>query len=162
MSNVTLTALLLATAGAGLAGGGILGTPVEANSSSCAGVPSAGVPSASRPLVFIHVPKCGGTSVHTLLWQIAQYHQVDEQLFCDSLDLPRQLYQDKSTVEPVANCAIVVGHLAYGLVDGYAELQPAARYVTLVRDPIERTVSLYNYAISHPEHFQHRCHPWFL
>ena len=159
MSSVTLTALcLLAAAGAGLAGGGVWGETVEANSSSCDGT----APSASRPLVFIHVPKCGGTSVHTLLWQIAQYHQVDEQLFCDSLDLPRQLYQDKSTVEPVVSCAIVVGHLAYGLADGYAQMQPAARYVTLVRDPIERTVSLYNYAISHPEHFQHRCHPWFL
>lgn len=117
--------------------------------------PAHAQPLVDRPLVFVHLPKCGGTALHALLLSIAEHHHISRNEFCDDLMLPRILFEHKNSYAPVSHCRVVVGHVASGLADGYDE-RFAPAYVTVLRDPIERVLSLYNYARRTPEHHQHR------
>ena len=110
---------------------------------------------AQRPLVFFHVMKCGGTSVRAGLavgaagrpggteifeldGQVAQAAaggtNADNWRFRDAL-LPYVLVAMRPS--------IVVGHFRYR--DGYNELLDSAHFVTMLRDPVDRLVSLYKY-----------------
>jgi hypothetical protein len=108
-----------------------------------------------RPTVFFHVMKCGGTSVRSGLAASATGSRqgsnvfeldgdaakaaaagtnVDNWVFRDAL-LPYVLV----TMRP----SIVLGHFRYR--DRYLELLDSADFVTVLRDPVERIVSLYKY-----------------
>ena len=108
-----------------------------------------------KPLVFFHIMKCGGTSVRAGLAQGAAGHRrgpeifeldgtaakvasagtaADDWTFRDAL-LPYALL----TLHP----AIVLGHFRYR--DRYAELADSMHMVTVLRDPLERLVSLYKW-----------------
>jgi len=107
-----------------------------------------------KPIVFFHVMKCGGTSVREgLLSAVGQRtgpkifeldgeaaktaaggQDPDNWAFRDAL-LPYVLLAS----EP----AIVLGHFRYR--DRYHELLDTAHFVTVLRDPVERLVSLYKY-----------------
>jgi hypothetical protein len=108
-----------------------------------------------KPVVFFHVMKCGGTSVRAGLAEgvagrrhghdvfelngdAAKYaaagNDQDNWRFRDAL-LPYVL----TAMEP----AIVLGHFRYR--DRYKDLLDRAHFVTVLRDPVERVVSLYRY-----------------
>lgn len=110
---------------------------------------------AQRPLVFLHVMKCGGTSIRAGLavgavgrrggseifeldGQVAQAAaggtNADNWKFRDAL-LPYVLVAMRPS--------IVLGHFRYR--DGYKELLDSAHFVTMLRDPVDRLVSLYKY-----------------
>jgi hypothetical protein len=122
----------------------------------------------ARPLwIFLHVPKCGGT---TLKAHLERHFTMDEQLveFSDwgrryrkTHDRPE--FADRRP-EDRARAMILAGHqLAYGvhrLVPGNCE----ARYVTVLRDPAERCVSLYNFRWSRghaPDDFDAWYQHWY-
>ena len=108
-----------------------------------------------KPVVFFHVMKCGGTSVRAGLTEgvagkrhgaqvfeldgdAAKYaaagNDKDNWRFRDAL-LPYVL----TTMEP----AIVLGHFRYR--DRYKDLLDSSLFVTVLRDPVDRVVSLYRY-----------------
>ncbi|MDQ1534311.1 MAG: hypothetical protein QOF28_2072 [Actinomycetota bacterium] len=110
---------------------------------------------AQKPLAFFHVMKCGGTSVRAGLATGAAGRRhgpevfeldgsasrvaaggtsADEWKFRDAL-LPYALL----TLQP----AIVMGHFRYR--DRYEKLFGFAHMVTVLRDPLERLVSLYKW-----------------
>jgi hypothetical protein len=109
----------------------------------------------STPVVFFHVMKCGGTSVRAALAtgvagrrhgpdvfeldgqaaaRAAGGTDADNWVFRDAL-LPYVL----DAVRP----KVVLGHFRYR--DRYHDLADEARFVTVLRDPVERIVSLYRY-----------------
>lgn len=109
----------------------------------------------ARPVVFLHVMKCGGTSVRVGLATGLTGHRTgpdvfeldglvarnavagsnqDEWRFRDAL-LPYVL----QTLHP----ALVLGHFRYR--DRYEPLLGTAHFVTVVREPVERLVSLHRY-----------------
>ena len=111
--------------------------------------------SAQKPLVFFHVMKCGGTSVRAGLAAGAAGRRrgpnvfeldgaaakaaaggghADEWQFRDAL-LPYAL----TAMHP----SVVLGHFRYR--DRYADLADDALFVTVLRDPVERMVSLYKW-----------------
>jgi hypothetical protein len=107
-------------------------------------VTAASVRPGTRPvplLVFIHIPKAAGTTLANLLRihypdgfhrgtsVFAGVEQVEEPL--------RALAADSST-------RAVSGHLTFGLRD---RLPPDARYLTMLRDPVERTLSHYSFLV---------------
>lgn len=122
----------------------------------------------SRPLwIFLHVPKCGGT---TLKAHLERHFTMDEQLveFSDwgrryRRNHGRPEFADRSPQERA--CAeILAGHqLDYGvhrLVPGVR----TPRYFTVVRDPAERCVSLYNFRWSRgyaPDDFEAWYDGWY-
>ncbi len=103
----------------------------------------------TSPLVFLHLPKVGGTSIHTFLSQVSAERNLS---MCDHLTLPHVIMNGHS-YQPVIGCNIVFGHLFYGLTHGYTEhIKPT--YSVILRDPIERVLSLYYYVLKYPEHYQ--------
>ena len=109
----------------------------------------------TRPTVFFHVMKCGGTSVRSGLAAgatgdrhgsnvfeldgeaakaAAGGKHIDNWTFRDAL-LPYVLLS--------MNPSVVLGHFRYR--DRYAELLDSTDFVTVLRDPVDRIVSLYKY-----------------
>ncbi len=81
----------------------------------------------ATPVVFLHVPKTGGTGVQV---------QLDD-WFGDPA--PRHAYQWwRSDVVPSASGGMV-GHFPYDLLAGRAPADAA--WVTIIRDPLERSIS---------------------
>jgi hypothetical protein len=103
------------------------------------------------PLVFLHFPKVGGTSVREALETSALKLNLN---MCSDLGLPHALF-DARTYAPVHTCDILLGHLYHGIIDGY-DAAKKPYYSALLRDPLERVVSLYHYVIKYPEHYQVR------
>ena len=88
---------------------------------------------ATSPLVFLHIPKAGGTSVREALKSSASLVNLT---MCAGLHLSSEIYHENS-FNPIKNCRIVFGHLLYGVVDGFNDAMKPI-YSILLRDPIER------------------------
>lgn len=122
----------------------------------------------ARPLwIFLHVPKCGGT---TLTAHLERYFTMDEQ-FVEFSNWGRRYRRQHRRAEFVdrsaearARVEILAGHhIDYGIhrrVPGPRD----ARYLTVVRDPAERCVSLYNFRWSRgqaPDDFDRWYDGWY-
>lgn len=106
---------------------------------------------AARPVLFFHIPKCGGSTVTGYLhqqYQPKQIFQIDGQNPKQSIDefkalseLERRKYR------------LVIGHAANHLLDYVGEEWIP---MTVLRDPIDRVVSHYFYACRDKRHYLHR------
>jgi sulfotransferase famil protein len=95
--------------------------------------------------IFLHVPKTAGTTL---------YHILDRQF-------PRKArytiwfdgsFDDFKNLSEVhrSNLRLVRGHIGYGL---HQYLPQGAQYFTFLREPLERTVSYYQYVRRSPTHY---------
>lgn len=108
--------------------------------------------SATRPgtLVFVHMPKAGGTTLQSIIGQ--QYAaRVRFDISGEGIDGVQQSVAFLRSLTPARRDAIrcVQGHVPYG-IDQW--LRPPVTYLTMLREPIARLVSDYNYVMSVPEH----------
>src|SRR5215831_12159156 len=100
---------------------------------------------ADEALVFLHIPKAGGTTMSRILerqyclagsyW--TEWNRPSLQAF---MELPQQHR---------AKIRLVYGHLGFGV---HEFLPRPARYLTLLRDPIERAISHYYFIRRTPRH----------
>jgi hypothetical protein len=113
------------------------------------------VPTDAKPLVFFHVMKCGGTSVRAALATGVAARRNGPDVFeldgeaakvaAGGTDLDNWTFRDAllpyvlQTLRP----PVVLGHFRYR--DRYAQVVDSAHFVTVLRDPVERIVSLYKY-----------------
>jgi hypothetical protein len=105
--------------------------------------------------IFLHIPKCAGTNINFLLsvycaYLRQQYHRLVVTDFQPPIWIGPGWTGAWATIpadkmEKAAAANFVSGHFPFG-VD--ALLPGASHYITLVRDPVEREVSSYNF------HFQ--------
>jgi hypothetical protein len=101
-------------------------------------------------VVFVHVPKTGGMTLASILarqFRAAAAYQLEGPLTAARQELRRL------PLERLRNLRLVGGHVPFGL---HECLPRPARYVTLLRDPVERLVSVYYYGRLRPEWPIHR------
>ena len=98
-----------------------------------------------KPFVFIHVPKTAGTSLR----KIIEKNYRPEQLFF-VYDKHPGFYSindmKKLKSEDIKNFKIIMGHFPFNKVFFPAEKM---RFVTMVREPIERVISYYHHIMTH-------------
>jgi len=85
-------------------------------------------------ILFLHIPKTGGTSlVQIMEWQYGAYSKSPD---ADFLDLSEwQRFNGKFDKQAAA------GHIPYGTHEIFRDY----RYVTILRHPVDRIISLYHY-----------------
>lgn len=98
-------------------------------------------PIEDRTLLFMHIAKTGGTSVRRVL---ADAYAKDERIFVyDPADLRGAVSSEQFKGLPEdrrMRLRLVMGHFQYGI---HRDLGRPFRYMTILRDPVERIVSLY-------------------
>jgi Sulfotransferase family len=92
-------------------------------------------------LLFMHLPKTGGTAIRTALLDVYADRDVGLIYEAGELDgaMSREQFASLSD-EEIRRFAMIAGHFAFGL---HRRSRPDSRYVTIVRDPVDRVVSLF-------------------
>lgn len=96
-------------------------------------------------VIFMHIPKTGGTTLANILEKQYPQGQVLRVPFGNLHTLKQQLKGSKP--------AAVHGHHPFGLHELY---QGSFHYITMLRDPVDRIISNYYYAAENPGNPMHR------
>lgn len=107
-------------------------------------------------LVFVHVPKTGGYALHAALDRALPAGSV---LRIGNAE-HQQAFRAMSAAD-AARYAMISGH--FTLEEAFSRARPGARFATLLRDPVARLISAFNYMASwpgHPLHEQFRTLPF--
>ena len=102
--------------------------------------------SGSGSVVFMHIPKTGGTTLNAILDR--QYSPRRILTISDPSETIAQLTERTSGEEFL----LVRGHVPFGV---HRELGIQPHYITMLRQPVERVISIYRYIrrdTSHPLH----------
>lgn len=107
---------------------------------------------ADPTVLFLHVPKAGGTTLGEYVFNQCRAPEGEDDglLSAGVLFVPYGFFKEPGlgvpdSIRPVLgrpDLRAVVGHFWFGL---HAHVARPWRYVTLLRDPVERVVSLYHY-----------------
>jgi len=99
-----------------------------------------------RPVVFVHIQKTGGMSLVTMM----RRQFPSERILRVNGTLRFATAQLSALPEcRIAHLRFIYGHVPFGLHDCLPH--SAAAYVTLLRNPVDRMVSIYYYALRRPE-----------
>lgn len=98
----------------------------------------------SRCVIFLHVPKAAGQTLNAILAR--QYDPRATVVITDPSSVTLAL--DREAGPP----ALVRGHVPYGI---HEEIGVDARYVTMLREPVSRVVSVYGYVWRNARHPLH-------
>jgi sulfotransferase famil protein len=99
-------------------------------------------------LIFLHIPKTAGTTLHHILERCYPKDQIFT--FKDPIDqaaIEKFKRLAESRHEPYR---LLKGHLSFGF---HRHLAGPWTYFTFLREPIARVLSFYYYARSHPDHY---------
>lgn len=102
----------------------------------------------SQTVIFVHIPKTGGTTFHKILERNyprnqtltfdGRHHRDEIERFAKLPGPQRAVYR------------LIKGHIYFG----FHRLVPGiSTYVTFLREPVARALSFYSYARSHSDHY---------
>lgn len=100
-----------------------------------------------RIVVFLHIPKTGGVTMRRLLDR--QYTK--QRVFRYPAEKPMQVLGQLTSAER-QNIRCVYGHFRYGV---HRHFHRRAVYITMVRDPLDRILSMYYFIRSRPQNKLH-------
>lgn len=99
-------------------------------------------------LLFLHIPKAGGSTLHAILdREYGRGPTVWTTDWPDEEEIGRLPLEERAAID------LIKGHFHFGL---HRLFPQQAAYVTLVRDPVARVISHYHYVRHKPEHPLHR------
>ncbi|TKJ40777.1 hypothetical protein CEE37_07370 [candidate division LCP-89 bacterium B3_LCP] len=101
-------------------------------------------------LIFLHIMKTAGTTLERILKR--QYGDLGAIRFYPKKleDNLREFNELSSAEQNKVN--VIMGHFRFGL---HRELTGDYKYITLMRNPVDRIMSEYYYILTHPEHELH-------
>ena len=109
-------------------------------------IPGQGSHSA-KPVIFLHIPKTAGTTLHDII----ERHYVPGEICTFGADAHAAVEDFKNlSSEERAKIHLLRGHMAFGL---HRYLPGTNDYFTILRDPIDRVVSYYNFILRTPDHY---------
>jgi hypothetical protein len=114
----------------------------------------------SEAVIFLHVPKTAGTTLNRLIeWEynLFEMYSVDPVLFRWSAAHLRKLSKER-----LRKFRVFKGHMLFGL---HEVLPQPATYITVLRDPVERTLSAFYFMRSykwHPLYWKFKRENWTL
>jgi hypothetical protein len=98
-------------------------------------------------LIFLHLPRTAGTTFASILRRLYGPDAVLELYGAG----PEEGW-DALAPEAAARIRVVTGHFAFGV---HERLPQPSRYITFLRDPVDRVISHYRYVRSQPGHDLH-------
>jgi galactose-3-O-sulfotransferase len=104
-------------------------------------------PKSDDVLIFVHLPKCGGTTLNRIIeWEYdpRRVFSVDPSFFRWSYNRLKRWPRER-----LDHIDVFKGHMPFGL---HARLTRPATYVTVLREPIDRAISAYYFAKTHRLH----------
>ena len=102
---------------------------------------------AHRCIIFLHVPKTAGWTLRGVL----RYKYPSEILFLDQADDPFGGIA-AFPLEDRRRARVATGHVFYGV---HEHIPQPTDYITVLREPIARVVSMYNHVLRRREHRLH-------
>ena len=102
--------------------------------------------SRSETLIFLHIPKAGGTTLYKIL---ERHYARAQTLTFDGRDGQTAWFGTLPAARR-GRYRLIKGHLYFGL---HRLIAGASTYITFLRNPVERILSFYYYARSHPDHY---------
>jgi hypothetical protein len=104
----------------------------------------------TRPvLIFLHIPKTAGSTLTLIL---SRQYPAGVTFFTGGPKRPRPEQLEALSMGERERFDCLAGHLRFGV---HRLLPRPARYITMVRDPVERLISAYYYIRGLPEHPMH-------
>jgi hypothetical protein len=101
-------------------------------------------------LIFIHVPRTGGTTLNTVIERQYPRHST---FTIDGKRVSESIIQFKSLpLEDRAQIKCLKGHMLFGLHEYLP--QPTA-YISMLRDPVDRIISHYYFVLRTSDHYLH-------
>lgn len=100
-----------------------------------------------RNLVFLHIPKAAGTTLHTILekhYPRSSHYSIFEEPSRQLQELGARPQKDRERIR------LLKGHFAYG---AHQHLVGPSTYVTLLRNPVDRVISHYYYVKRTSRHY---------
>lgn len=102
---------------------------------------------ASETLLFLHLPKTAGQTFISILED--QYPSAVVRIAADRETDPRWQHIDEDVRRAQrSGAAVITGHFRFGV---HRWVEGPSRYVTFLRDPVDRVISHYHFALEKPE-----------
>lgn len=100
---------------------------------------NASVPSTAKPVLFLHIPKTGGTSFLTVLGNVFGERRVRRLRGADEM---AQAQIDRIVSDEIQDIDCLVGHFP---IHKFANCLDGFRPFTILRDPVDRVMSLFRF-----------------
>ncbi|MEM7396105.1 MAG: sulfotransferase family 2 domain-containing protein, partial [Verrucomicrobiota bacterium] len=102
-----------------------------------------------RTVIFLHIPRTAGTTLHTI---IDRHYRAGEAYSFGPIAQASLEYLHNLPLEERSRFKMIKGHMGFGLSE---KLAGRSTYFTLLREPIDRTVSFFYYIRNDVHHYFH-------
>ena len=100
-------------------------------------------------ILFLHIPRTGGTTFRDIVRRQYKQNEILEiKHFDNAIGTIKNIPEEK-----IQLLKIVIGHFPFGIHQYFPQ---TCKYITLLRHPISRVISTYNYALSNQNHPHHK------